>query len=88
MSEERVMKEECIPLSEREKELKAQGFQKQFTCGEPRLSEMLDLYREMGKEVFLEPVTLAEYNRPECKNCFAGCSDDMKTIWTRNKINA
>ncbi len=38
----------------REEELIRQGWKKQATYDEPRLSEMADTYREIGLEVHLE----------------------------------
>lgn len=44
----------------REQELTSQGWEKRTTYDEPRLSEMVELYRELGFEVHLEPLNPAE----------------------------
>ncbi|MCA1906017.1 MAG: hypothetical protein LDL11_05445 [Desulfarculus sp.] len=40
----------------RQAQLLAQGWVKQFTADEPRLSEAVEEYRELGFEVHLEPL--------------------------------
>jgi hypothetical protein len=40
----------------REEELKKEGWEKRFIIDEPRLSEMVEQYKELGFEVLLEPV--------------------------------
>ncbi|MAG20797.1 MAG: hypothetical protein QF613_00470 [Candidatus Marinimicrobia bacterium] len=65
----------------------ADGWEKQFTCGEPRLSEMVELFTSMGREIHLEP--MASEDRPlgvDCEACFTSCGEKMQTIWTRKKI--
>ncbi len=67
--------------------LKSDGWEKQFTCSEPRLSEAIDLFKSLRREVHLEP--LIEQDKPmgsNCDACYMSCSDEMKTIWTR-KLN-
>jgi hypothetical protein len=70
----------------REEELISQGWQRQATYDEPRLSEMADLYREIGMEVHLEPF------HPEvemdCIGCLAEFPDRYKTIYIRKKEGA
>jgi hypothetical protein len=65
----------------REAELTAQGWQKQATTDDPRLSEMVEIYAEIGFEVHLEPF------HPElesgCVGCMAALPDLYKTIYTR-----
>ena len=67
----------------REAVLTAQGWQRQATTDEPRLSEMAELYRELGLEVHLEPF------HPEdemgCSGCLAEFPDRCKTIYTRKR---
>lgn len=70
--------------SPRDVTLEADGWEKQFTCGQPRLSEMVDLFLSMGREIHLEP--MASDDRPlgaECEACFVSCGDEMQTMWTR-----
>jgi hypothetical protein len=66
----------------REKQLKKEGWEKRFTIDEPRLSEMLEQYRELGFEVLLEPVDLSS---EECTSCIAVDPKRYKTIYTRPK---
>jgi len=75
-----------ISSSPKDEELMAKGWVKQFTCGEPRLSESCELFESMGREVHLEK--MRKENQPmgaECDLCFMTCGDDMMTIWTRVK---
>ena len=66
----------------REEELKKEGWEKRFTIDEPRLSEMVEQYKELGFEVLLEPVDLSS---EECTNCIAADPQRYKTIYTRQK---
>jgi len=77
-------------------ELEEQGWVKQFTANEPRLSEAVDLYRESGFEVHLEPLPKGREcelcagaeNRKEqgeCRICFEGFEDRYKIIFTRRR---
>ena len=76
-------------MSIREDELKKEGWQKRFVAEEPRLSEMVELYKETGFEVHLEPITTAEEPDAEradcqaCRICFAGVEDNYRVIFTR-----
>ena len=68
-------------VMKREEELKKEGWEKRFIADEPRLSEAVALYEEIGFEVLLEPVdTSAE----ECAPCMT-VDDSYKTIYTRPK---
>ena len=73
--------------------LRQEGWTRQFTANEPRLSEAVELYKESGFEVRLEqlpPVRkLSEGDvfRPdgECRQCFEGDEDKYRIIFTRPK---
>jgi hypothetical protein len=65
----------------REEELKNEGWEKRFIADEPRLSEAVALYEEIGFEVLLEPV---DTSSEECASCMTA-SDSYKTIYTRRK---
>ncbi len=65
---------------DREEKLKEQGWEKRFTIDEPRLSEMVEQYKELGFEVLIEPVDLST---EECTSCIAAAPDRYKTIYTR-----
>ncbi len=66
----------------REEELKKEGWEKRFTIDEPRLSEMIEQYKELGFEVLLEPVDISS---EECTTCIIASRDRYKTIYTRQK---
>jgi hypothetical protein len=67
----------------RREELAHQGWQRQATYDEPRLSEMADMYTDIGLEVHLEPFHADE--EPGCTNCMAARPELYKTIYTRKK---
>jgi len=69
----------------REEELKKQGWEKRFTIDEPRLSEMVEQYKELGFEVLLEPV---DTTSEECTTCITAFSERYRTIYTRRKSKA
>jgi len=64
----------------REDELRKQGWEKRFTIDEPRLSDMVEQYKELGFEVLLEPV---DTSSEECTTCITVFHDRYKTIYTR-----
>ena len=71
--------------------LEQKGWIKQFIASEPRLSEAVELYREAGFDVHLEPLpkgqeceTCAAPEEPkECRVCLEGVEDQYKIIFTR-----
>jgi len=69
----------------REEELKKEGWEKRFTIDEPRLSEIVEQYRELGFEVLLEPVDTAS---EECTTCMTAFYDRYRTIYTRKPGNS
>ena len=68
----------------REEELKKEGWEKRFTTEDPRLSEMVEQYKELDFEVLLEPVDLSS---EECTHCLTDpvFSNRYRTIYTRKK---
>jgi hypothetical protein len=66
----------------REEELKKEGWEKRFIMDEPRLSEAVAQYEEIGFEVLLEPV---DTSSEECTSCMTTFSERYKTIYTRPK---
>jgi hypothetical protein len=64
----------------REEELRKEGWEKRFTADDPRLTEAVDTYKELGFEVHLEPV---DTSSEECTSCLTLFSDRYKTIYTR-----
>ena len=65
-----------------EEQLKKEGWEKRFTIDEPRLSEMVEQYKELGFEVLLEPVDLSSV---ECTSCMTADPQRYKTIYTRKR---
>jgi len=66
----------------REEELRSEGWEKRFTTDEPRLSEMVEQYQELGFEVLLEPV---DPSSEECTVCITVSPDRYRTLYTRRK---
>lgn len=78
------MGSKCGGGRSKEKELKREGWVRQFTTDEPRLSEAVELYRSLGYEVHLES---AEFNEKSefCKACLQTDCQKYKTIYIRRK---
>jgi hypothetical protein len=66
----------------REAGLNKEGWSRQFTSDEPRLSEAVELYKSLGFEVHLEPVVPYEGSE-ECTACLEAMCNRYKTIYTR-----
>ncbi len=66
----------------RQEELEIEGWEKRFTIDEPRLSEMVEQYKELGFDVLLEPVDLSS---EECTDCMTAFHERYKTIYTRRQ---
>lgn len=72
----------------KEEELAKEGWVKQTTIDEPRLSELVEMYKSLRFEVHLEPVTKEEMecsSALECMKCFKTQLDRYKTIYTKPK---
>ncbi len=67
----------------REEELVNEGWEKQTTYDEPRLSEIVEMYEEMDLEIHLEPFNQNE--EPGCSECMKAAPERFKTIYTRKK---
>lgn len=65
----------------REDELKKQGWMKRTVQSEPRLTELVDLYENIGLEVHLEPFRPEDMD--DCSECFRRACDQYKVIYTR-----
>ena len=71
--------------------LEQEGWTRRFTASEPRLSESVELYREAGFEVWLEPIPGKEEcdacdlqeRKENCQVCFEGVEDQYRIIFTR-----
>jgi hypothetical protein len=67
----------------REEELVKEGWEKQTAYDEPRLSEIVEMYREMDLEVHLEPFD--SKGEPGCAECMISSPERFKTIYTRKE---
>ena len=73
----------------REEELVAAGWERRFIACEPRLSEMVAMYKEIGFEVHLESLPSKEEmeqsscEESECTACFDVDPERYRTIFTR-----
>lgn len=61
--------------------LKAEGWKRQNTIDEPRLSELVRMYSDMGLEVHLEVIHPEEIDH--CDECMRLHPERYKTIYTR-----
>lgn len=66
-----------------EEQLAREGWLKRCSAIEPRLSELIALYTELGFEVRCEPIDLAQLPREACRECFLVQYERYKTIYTR-----
>lgn len=75
----------------REEELIAAGWERRFIACEPRLSEMAAMYKEIGFEVHLEPLSSKEeMDRSGCEEggctvCYDVDPERYRIIFTRQK---
>jgi len=72
----------------REEELVAAGWERRFIACEPRLSEMVEMYKEIGFDVHLEPLPSKEEMQSGCEEsgctaCFYEDPERYRTIFTR-----
>jgi hypothetical protein len=63
-----------------------EGWTARTTIDEPRLSELSELYEELGFEVMIRPVT-ADEGDGTCSVCVMDDPERYKTIYTRPKID-
>jgi len=66
-----------------EEDLLAEGWQRCFIADEPRLSEAVETYEELGFEVLLRPVDPEAEG--ECTECMKQQPDRFKVIYTRKR---
>jgi hypothetical protein len=74
-------REALMHASSREEQLLAEGWKKQSTLGEPRLSEAVQTYREIGFEVIL--VTFDPEQESSCTICMQNTPEKYQTVFTR-----
>ncbi len=67
----------------KQEELEKQGWQRQTTYDEARLSEIIEAYEEMGCEVRLEPFDGSEESG--CSECMKAQPENYRTVYTRKK---
>lgn len=68
------------------KESKNSDWVRRNTSDEPRLSELVEMYEELGFEVKLKDFDSG--NLPEdCSECMAACPEKYKVIYTRKKVD-
>ncbi len=74
-------------VQDRHRRLLEAGWVRRFTAEEPRLSEMKELYEDMGLEVRVEEA--GPEDEQECRGCFdqPGFSERYKTIYTRGEAS-
>ena len=66
-----------------EEKLIKEGWVKQATYDDPRLTEMVEIYEKIGLEVHLEPFNAKNENG--CSDCMQQIPDQFMTIYTRIK---
>ena len=72
--------------SPRDAELTAQGWTRQFSASEPRLSEMTVEYQDLGFEILVEPVDTCPGDGT-CTACLVDNPEFVKVIYTRPAEN-
>lgn len=60
-----------------------EGWERRSSYDEPRLSELVEMYQELGYEVRLEALDLEE--EPGCSACLKANPEQFKTVYTRKK---
>ena len=73
-----------MPAETREQELAREGWAKRVTYDDPRLTEIAQIYKDLGFEVHLEPFD--PDTEPGCVECMRCTPDRYKTIYTRKKL--
>lgn len=63
-----------------EAEARGKGWKRCFVAEEPRLTEMVETYAELGFEVVTVPVDLAE---GDCTECLRQAPERFRVIYTR-----
>lgn len=64
-------------------DLEREGWQVRFVGSEPRLSEVAELYRDLGFAVRVE-----DYTPPpdcgECRTCLESAAGGLKVVWVKS----
>jgi hypothetical protein len=69
-----------------ERETRGVNHENQWQGDAERAKEMTELYRQLGFEVFVEPVQLSE-SIEDCQACRPLMQREYKTIYTRKRVN-
>ena len=67
----------------KDKKLIESGWVKRNDADEPRLSELIELYKSLGFEVMVKDFT-PEDTGDECQECIIHSANKIKTIYTKN----
>jgi hypothetical protein len=59
------------------------GWERRFLGDEPRLSEVVATYRELGLEVQVIPLNLADLAPDECTECYRANPEKYAAVYTR-----
>ncbi len=73
-------------MEKRVKELRQGGWEFRFIVDEPRLTEVVELYKELGFEVLIESVIITGGELTadqDCGHCLLGVKDKVVAIFTR-----
>lgn len=62
----------------------AAGWQRRFTADEQRTQEVVELYKELGYEVRMEPVAIGDL-QDDCHECQASSLLRLFTVYTRKR---
>ena len=79
-----MTEEKLIRLDEgnQSDEVDLTGWERRTTTDEPRLSELVELYEELGFEVMLRPISREELGQ-DCLECYLAEPERYRTIYTR-----
>jgi cyclohexa-1,5-dienecarbonyl-CoA hydratase len=78
-----MMRLPLAPTESREADLTSEGWTKQFSASDPRLSEMVSVFESLGKEVRLETECRDELRGSDCEACLEAHPNGVWAIWTR-----
>ena len=72
--------------------LESQGWHRRFVAEEPRLTEAVEMYKELGFQVRVEPLPTQEKGQCDpakedetaCRVCFSGATNRYGIIFTKS----
>lgn len=65
------------------KQLEGENWERRGIFTEPRLSELVTLYQELGYEVLVVPPDPSEIDEVPCRECFLLFPERFKVLYTR-----